>query len=102
MSASNAIEAPQDLPISSFSEEYLTTKEFASLLKTNPSVIKQSRSSGVLFNRKPPLHIRFSDRKLLYRLSEITRWIDSYPTSAITTHAEETQLAAHREAGALS
>ena len=87
--------------LSSTTEDYITTKQLAQLLKTNPTVIKQSRSSNVLFNRTPPEHIRFSERKLLYKLSVVQAWIDSFPTSTMTTEAEAPQLREARE-GALS
>ena len=77
-------------------EDYITTKQLAQLLKTNPSVIKQSRSSGILFSRKPPAHIRFSERKLLYKLSDVTSWIDSFPSFTVTTHGEPAQLSDSR------
>ena len=83
-------------------EDYITTKQFAQLLKTNPQVIKQSRSSGVLFESTPPPFIRFGPRKLLYKLSDVINWMDSFPKSTVTTEAEQEHLAHSREAGAQS
>ena len=84
-------------------EDYITTRQFANLLKTNPSVIKASRSSGILFDRTPPPFIRLGDRKLLYKLSEVTHWINQFPTSTITTHSEPAQLSSYAQReGALS
>ena len=81
-------------------EDYITTKQFAQLLKTNPQVIKQSRSSGVLFESTPPPFSRFGPRKLLYKLSDVINWMDSFPKSNVTTEAEQGHLAHSRETGA--
>ena len=59
------------------SDEYLSTEQVAQVLKTNPQVIKDSRQRGKLFGRKPPEFIRIGERKLLYKASEIVRWIES-------------------------
>ena len=58
-------------------DEYLNTEQVAQVLKTNPQVIKDSRSCGLLFGRKAPEFIRIGERKLLYARAEIIRWIES-------------------------
>ena len=100
MSANNA--NAQVVPnLSSPPEDYITTKQLAQLLKTNPSVIKQSRSSGRLFGRTPPEFIPMGERKLLYKLSDVHAWMDSFAKQTVTTNAEQAHLKEARE-GALS
>ena len=78
MSASNATATPTT------QESYITTKQFANLLNTNPSVIKKSRQSGILFDRTSPVFYRLGERKLLYKLSTVIEWIESAPKAHVS------------------
>lgn len=65
--------------------KYLTTNELAELLRTNPTVIRKSRQTGVLFDRPAPPHIRLTPRKILYEADAIAAWLQQAP-KAIKTY----------------
>ena len=57
---------------------YLNTTQVATILDTSPQVIRNSRSSGILFGQPAPLHIKFGQRKVIYSTDEIERWVSEY------------------------
>jgi len=63
---------------------YITTNELADMLRTNVSVIRASRVSGMLFDYPAPLHIKLGKSKVLYRASEIKKFENNLKEQRIT------------------
>ena len=66
------------------SQKYLTTAQVAALFHTNPSVIRASRVSGLLFGYPAPKHVKLGSRKILYKTTEIERFENQLEERAIT------------------
>ena len=55
---------------------YVDTAVAAKLLHVSYDQLKKSRQGKALMGRKPPKCIRVSERKYLYRKSDLASWIE--------------------------
>lgn len=78
-------------------KSFLTTAEFAEVLRTNDVTIRQSRRSGMLYGRPAPVHKRMGLRKIMYSSDVIKEWLDSIPDSRKTDEPEPEGLRSARE-----
>ena len=62
---------------------YLSTSDVARILNTNPTSIKMSRSSGMLFGRPAPEHRKIGLRKIVYEVDTIVAWVESAPLQRV-------------------
>ena len=81
-------------------ERFLSTEDAAKVLNTNPVIMREARSSGMLFGRPAPDFLKMGTRKIVYEAQTLIDWVKASPVQSVTTTPEPPQLREAREAGA--
>ena len=76
---------------------YYKTAEAAELLRTSDVQLRAARGSGVLFGRPAPEFHRVGKKKILYKLDDLTAFVESAPKARITDTPEPEGLREARE-----
>ncbi len=64
-------------------ERFLSTEQAAVVLNTSPVVLRDARSSGMLFGRPAPDYRKVGTRKIVYESQTLIDWVESAPLQSV-------------------